>query len=148
MPMHCSQQTSRVTSLHTKPSPMPIESISRFWRFKSFHLHLGFVRWQQSEKKDAEKRIRVYYGCNSSVSAYFLPHRCRSDSVSCKSLFCAGLSLSLPLVATVLALLCEKYSLAFAQTKKIFSVPLFHITLYAYCVWQNNCYDAAEKLRC
>lgn len=63
--------------------PMPIESI---YSFKSFHLHLGFI---------AEKRIRVYYGCNSSVLAHFLQHHCRFDSVSCKSLFCADLSLSL-----------------------------------------------------
>lgn len=70
MPIHCNQQTSRHIISHTKPSsmPMPIESISPLCRFKSFHLHLGFI-WRQ--QKSAEKRIRVYYGCNSSVSACF-----------------------------------------------------------------------------
>lgn len=100
----------------------------------SFHLHLGFI-WRQTEKK-----IRVYYGCNSPVFRF---------------IFASTVAGLIPFLvnhlsnAMVLPIVVRKMLLGLCTNKeRIFSAFILYILyniICLLCAWPNNCYDAAEK---
>lgn len=106
MPIHCSP--ANFPSHHPqKPSSLPLKkhSLCEFKSVWCFHL-----QWK--------KKKYVNYGCNSSVSDYiFLQHRCRFDSVSCKSFVISCVCLS-SFPSLCVPLLCEKMFLGLCTNKK------------------------------
>lgn len=127
---------------HTKPSSMPIESHPPC-KFKSFHLHSdSFV---EDNRKRCEKDLSVLrmqfvgFGFN-----FLLQHRCRFDSVSCKSLLCAGRFFTLAAMAW--PLLCAKnVPWPLHKQSESLAYMYFYITLCAYCVFGQTTVMMQQK---